>query len=785
MEFSLTLSDTLDVFLQLRPAKTVHLLGDFSHSLHAAECFKDANKIILTTPNALEPNLTEYGLDKLKKTEIFNNCVLDSQSGKSTFYDLSLNAASGLIPVEYLKQFWKNVDQLDSRVVNTITLETFYQSLKLKPEEHVNWLCYGGLSGLKIMAGLKSHFKHLDGILIKTIKEACAFKDQIGGDKTAIERFLYQKDFVRVTSFPTHHSAFEFDLYIRDHLQRQKKLETEFSNLKLEQAVDKNALESRICQSEKELAALSDKHLKLAAQKNALFGESKKLSQEVQKLLNKNQKQLEDIKQLSDDNQELSQDNQKQLENIKKLSADNQTLSEGIQKLSNDYASLSEKMIKSEAQEKNFAHLKHAIADLGTELRSDLTALSNAVDEKPSLIDAKIAGFETKIQSLDRLNRETHSLLDQEQNTLREIRMTQLADASRSPPEQINIWNRLADKNYKIGNFAKAAEYFQIVTDIDPDHGWAWQGIAESMARSANEKDDFWFVPSHRSVMDDRGRWDAVVRAYRNALKRDPNIGKKFNETYPPSEIKGQETQIDDPVFIVGCGHSGTSILLRILGNHKSFWPVKKESGLFLLSDEQLVGRMADWDRQCEAPQSKRWVEKTPPNIFQIPRLLAARTDAKIIIIVRDGRDVISSLKGRRGYKEIAERVDRWVYDNMAGMPYWGHEDVHVVKYEDLIETPVVVLTGICDFLDEPQDSNIFNFHQKPENWYSESLKKPKSIRSPKDHINLRNWQVNQPLFDGRGKWKSDLKKADIDFIKSSPAQDLLVKLKYVDGDDW
>ena len=98
----------------------------------------------------------------------------------------------------------------------------------------------------------------------------------------------------------------------------------------------------------------------------------------------------------------------------------------------------------------------------------------------------------------------------------------------------------------------------------------------------------------------------------------------------------------------------------------------------------------------------------------------------------------------------------------MAARPYWDHPRLHLVKYEDLVSDSENTLKGVCEFLDLPYDSEMLSFHEQKENWYTEEMVRPKSIKSNEDHNNLRNWQVNQPIFDGRGRWEKEMNKAEL-----------------------
>ena len=37
----------------------------------------------------------------------------------------------------------------------------------------------------------------------------------------------------------------------------------------------------------------------------------------------------------------------------------------------------------------------------------------------------------------------------------------------------------------------------------------------------------------------------------------------------------------DNMIFIVGCGHSGTTILNKIIGTHKNIYSISQETGFF------------------------------------------------------------------------------------------------------------------------------------------------------------------------------------------------------------
>jgi hypothetical protein len=125
------------------------------------------------------------------------------------------------------------------------------------------------------------------------------------------------------------------------------------------------------------------------------------------------------------------------------------------------------------------------------------------------------------------------------------------------------------------------------------------------------------------------------------------------------------------PVFIVGCGHSGTSILLKTLGSHSRIFAVPHES-MFAMRDNRPKAnkKLKRFDRLAIAAGKRRWVEKTLKHILHIGRILKWCPDAKIVLLMRDGRDVAYSIKKRTG--SLEEGIRRWQEDNLVGQGILG-----------------------------------------------------------------------------------------------------------------
>jgi hypothetical protein len=236
------------------------------------------------------------------------------------------------------------------------------------------------------------------------------------------------------------------------------------------------------------------------------------------------------------------------------------------------------------------------------------------------------------------------------------------------------------------------------------------------------------------------------------------------------------------PIFIVGCGHSGTSLLLNILDMHPHIHAIPFESRAFLKPGWKIRLARLFWDKNTIAAGKQRWVEKTPVHVHAIGRILEIYPDARILIIIRDGRDVAVSLRKRTG--DFAAGVARWVADNRAGEPFWNHPQVFKLTYEEMIGQFDAVMRRLCGFLGEPYDSAMRDFHQRRLDIFRSNRKEQPPSESGDHHNQYRNWQINQPLFDGSGKWKQEISDEEKKIFKQRAGQ-MLIDYGYASDMDW
>jgi hypothetical protein len=235
------------------------------------------------------------------------------------------------------------------------------------------------------------------------------------------------------------------------------------------------------------------------------------------------------------------------------------------------------------------------------------------------------------------------------------------------------------------------------------------------------------------------------------------------------------EDKMEDMICIIGCGHSGTSLFRKIIGNHKDIYCIPNETSLFKKTPNEIKRELDKYDRYRKNENKRYICEKTPKHVEEIDKIYKFIKNPKIIVVIRDGRDVFSSLNKRNS--NTGENLLRWINDNNSWLNHPKKDEFHVVRYEDLIKNKENVIYNICSFLQIEYTDEMFNYEKKnitlPENFFSGLIKDTK-------HSKLREYQLNQPIYDGTKRWMTDLSELDLEKLYENPDfVNIMIKLGY------
>ena len=272
-------------------------------------------------------------------------------------------------------------------------------------------------------------------------------------------------------------------------------------------------------------------------------------------------------------------------------------------------------------------------------------------------------------------------------------------------------------------------------------------------------------------------------------------------------------------VFVVGCPRSGTTLLQRMLDSHPMltiandthFIPraIKgsTQGGDPALTPELVQSvrhyhrfhrlGLADSavDRAARGPNTySEFVsalyrelanskgkplagEKTPDYVKQLPLLHRLFPQAKIIHIIRDGRDVALSLLEWAHEKKGPGRFKLWKQNPLATSALWwsrmvesgrkhgrhiGPDHYYEVRYEDLVTDSERELRRIADFLDLPYSPGMLAYHEG-------------KVRSDTGLSAKKAWL---PPTAGLRDWRSAMEQPDIELFEALTGE-LLIDLGY------
>lgn len=264
--------------------------------------------------------------------------------------------------------------------------------------------------------------------------------------------------------------------------------------------------------------------------------------------------------------------------------------------------------------------------------------------------------------------------------------------------------------------------------------------------------------------------WEALSYYWKNAYKEQ--ISLKSALQYGKSAKKFDLFQ-EKPILIGGCGRSGTTLLLAILGAHPEVSALDFESGLFTKArfngdlqknhSKNLSSIRSFLAIRGIDESANRWCEKTPKNLRNIDSILEAfGEEVQVVLLCRDGRDTVTSV--HPDHKGYFISPQEWIDDTERTLKWENHSQVKVLKYEDLILDFDKTIADLLQFLDLPQDRALSNYSQNT------SVQKN---RAWKDGV--------QPIKSSSiGKWKLAQHQAVVQSLLDLPkTSELLQRLGY------
>jgi len=259
------------------------------------------------------------------------------------------------------------------------------------------------------------------------------------------------------------------------------------------------------------------------------------------------------------------------------------------------------------------------------------------------------------------------------------------------------------------------------------------------------------------------------------------------------------------PLFIVGCGRSGTTLVRMMLNAHPEIavpteshfiyelarrrlsgrWSARLDDatgwsglmryldqhhylGLWKLDKERLHSRLGELSPRTHSAVFRaiftefmrkegktRWGDKTPMHVQYMLMIERLFPDARFLHVVRDGRDVALSLLTRTwGPRSMRTAGLYWKWLVLSGAvagSILGPERYREVRYEDLVTDPESTLRQLCDWLQVEYDPQMLDFHRtRAAAEYAAGGIVARRLKEPVDQQRLRIWQREMSRADQR-----------------------------------
>lgn len=243
------------------------------------------------------------------------------------------------------------------------------------------------------------------------------------------------------------------------------------------------------------------------------------------------------------------------------------------------------------------------------------------------------------------------------------------------------------------------------------------------------------------------------------------------------------------PIFIVGCPRSGTTLLASRLDQHSqiavtpeshffeilsNYWLIKAKYPLTKrgIGDFLLKSRMKDLQIDIDVfmklfihtaqdyinifdicmtlyrqnAQKKYWCEKSPQHLKYLKYIYHYYPHAKVICILRDGRDVALSLS-RAPWRERNLAISSMEWNEYVDLylkakSMFSKENFFDIKFETLVQNPGQSLKSVCHFLQIDFEPNMLAIPEEKPNliplW---EMKWKENVMKPFDRKITGKWE--------------------------------------------
>ncbi len=162
-------------------------------------------------------------------------------------------------------------------------------------------------------------------------------------------------------------------------------------------------------------------------------------------------------------------------------------------------------------------------------------------------------------------------------------------------------------------------------------------------------------------------------------------------------------------------------------------------------------------DLQTVQYGKRRWAEKTPGHVFNVPEIMEVFPDAQFLCLIRDPRSVVASrkmarCKSRRWRQSYNATLITLMWRAAVAAAIDAHErfgtqHIRLLRYDHLVNDPEETLRDVCQWLGESFDANM--------------LKVPLADSSHSQRVETAGIQPTQ-----LHQWRSVLTRAEVAMIE-------------------